>query len=77
VPSPDSNVQILNRLTPDRRASLIWEIFNKFRWVRKFVTAIVSAETADLSSRAEFRKFRGTFFRRPELWAVNLGVGVD
>jgi hypothetical protein len=42
-PSPSSNVHILNRLTPEMRASLLWEIPSAFRWTRRLLTAIVVA----------------------------------
>jgi hypothetical protein len=37
-------VQILNRLTPDRRASLLCEIPSAFRWPLKLMATIVVAE---------------------------------
>jgi hypothetical protein len=41
--SPSSNVQILNRLTPDILASLLCEIPSACLWDRKFITATVVA----------------------------------
>ena len=41
--SPNSKVQILKRLTPDRRARRLWEMRSALRWTRRFVTAIVLA----------------------------------
>jgi hypothetical protein len=36
-------VQILNLLTPEMRASLLWEIPSAFRWARRFITTTVVA----------------------------------
>jgi len=43
-PSPSSNRQILNRLTPDRRANLLWDTPRAIRSPRRFSAAVAELD---------------------------------
>src|SRR5271156_1378902 len=60
-PSPISNEQILKRLTPERRASLLWDIANSVRVLRRLAAAVVDVTILERSCH-------------PETLALNVGA---
>jgi hypothetical protein len=70
-PLPSSNVQILNLLTPERRANLLWEMPSDSRRDRSSIIYCNCCGTrVHLSSRGKSREGRGKVAGKSSCWVV-------